>query len=276
MKSYKYLLVNGCSFVHGDQIYKDDIKEGLDRKWIGNEKRFSKLLSDRLDCREINLSMSGSSNDRIIRTTFEWIRRPFYNVENSPTCIVIGLTDWARFDFYSDEVNRYFPFNPFSIEFKGILYKLKDILLPRESRLTDSYLEKINDKYFNGVVDIEKFYTFMEIFTKYLVSEKAYIEKLNRDIIMLHTYCKFKNIDLIIFNSIGDFLTCKNEINYFSFGINEKHLDDSWRIYCYEQEKKLGVKLHSSDYFAGSHPGILSNLEMTEMLYKYIMENFNK
>ena len=52
---------------------------------------------------------------------------------------------------------------------------------------------------------------------------------------------KFKNIDLIVFNSIGDFLTCKDEINYFSFGINKEQLDDSWRTYCYEQEKKLGV-----------------------------------
>ena len=142
-------------------------------------------------------------------------------------------------------------------------------MLPRESR-DESYLEKISNKYFGGNIDIKKFYNFLEIFTKYIVSEKSSIEKLNRDIILLHTYCKSKNIDLIVFNSVGDFLTCKAEINYFSFGINEEHLDDSWRIYCYEQEKELGVKLHSSDYFAGSHPGILSNLEFTEMLYKYV------
>ena len=36
MKSYKYLVVNGCSFVHGDQINNGD-------KWIGNEKRFSMI-----------------------------------------------------------------------------------------------------------------------------------------------------------------------------------------------------------------------------------------
>jgi len=263
MKSYKYLVVNGCSFVHGDRIYSGE--EHREGNFI-NEKRFSKLLSDKLECEEVNLSITGSSNDRIFRTTFDWINKN----DVSDVCIILGLTNWGRFEFYSDTVKRYYPFNPFSAVYKGILYKLKDILLPREPRLTDSYLEKINDKYFDGDVDIEKFYTFMEIFTKYFVSEESCIEKLNRDIILLHTYCKFKNIDLIVFNSIGDFLTCKDEINYFSFGINKEQLDDSWRMYCYEQEKELGVKLHSSDYFADSHPGILANLEFTEMLYKYM------
>ena len=50
MKKYKYLVVNGCSYVQG--VGCENAKED----------RFSKLLSDKLQCKEINLSKSGGSN----------------------------------------------------------------------------------------------------------------------------------------------------------------------------------------------------------------------
>ena len=49
MKKYKYLVVNGCSYVQG--VGCENAKED----------RFSKLLSDKLQCKEINLSKSGGS-----------------------------------------------------------------------------------------------------------------------------------------------------------------------------------------------------------------------
>ena len=62
MKKYDYLVVNGCSFTNGlgcENLMSD---------------RFSKLLSDKLDCIEVNISMNGGSNDRIIRTTYDYIK----------------------------------------------------------------------------------------------------------------------------------------------------------------------------------------------------------
>ena len=63
MKKYDYLVVNGCSFTNGlgcENLMSD---------------RFSKLLSDKLDCIEVNISLNGGSNDRIIRTTYNYIKK---------------------------------------------------------------------------------------------------------------------------------------------------------------------------------------------------------
>ena len=62
MKRYKYLLANGCSFVKGDELKNE------------SEERFSKLLSNRFGCEEINFGTSGGSNGETFRTTFDWIR----------------------------------------------------------------------------------------------------------------------------------------------------------------------------------------------------------
>ena len=80
MKKYKYLVVNGCSFVNGGPMladYEFDYPESTryseltsgERKHFKMTHRFSKLLSDRLGCEEINLAKQGGSNDRIFRTT---------------------------------------------------------------------------------------------------------------------------------------------------------------------------------------------------------------
>ena len=70
MKKIKYLVVNGCSFSEGACMYPN-LKEIQDKKY---ENRFSKKLSEKLNCEEINISQSGGSNDRIFRTTFDWIQ----------------------------------------------------------------------------------------------------------------------------------------------------------------------------------------------------------
>ena len=57
----KTLYTNGCSFTWGDEL-------------SNRELRYSRLLSDKLQVNLIDDSMCGSSNDRILRTTFDFIR----------------------------------------------------------------------------------------------------------------------------------------------------------------------------------------------------------
>ena len=67
MKKFKYLLANGCSFTLGSCMYEEEWE------YRQNLNRFSKKLADKLNLEEINISTGGSSNDRIFRTTFDWI-----------------------------------------------------------------------------------------------------------------------------------------------------------------------------------------------------------
>ena len=85
-----------------------NLKEIQDKKY---ENRFSKKLSEKLNCEEINISQSGGSNDRIFRTTFDWIQSNKEKVKD--TLFVVGLTTINRVDLYSKHDNRYIPAQPF-------------------------------------------------------------------------------------------------------------------------------------------------------------------
>ncbi len=57
----KYLYTNGCSYTEGC---------GLDNP---EKERYSKFLADKFNAEDINQSEGGCSNQRISRTTFDWI-----------------------------------------------------------------------------------------------------------------------------------------------------------------------------------------------------------
>ena len=92
MKKFKYLLANGCSFTLGSCMY--DVETFIDQTEKREKNRFSKKLADKLNLEEINISTGGSSNDRIFRTTFDWIENNKEKVKD--TLFVIGLSDNLR------------------------------------------------------------------------------------------------------------------------------------------------------------------------------------
>jgi hypothetical protein len=103
MKKFKYLLANGCSFTLGSCMY--DVETFIDQTEKREKNRFSKKLADKLNLEEINISTGGSSNDRIFRTTFDWIENNKEKVKD--TLFVIGLSDNLRKDLWSNYKNDY-------------------------------------------------------------------------------------------------------------------------------------------------------------------------
>ena len=103
MKKFKYLLANGCSFSVGGCMYEKI--ELLNDPTKQRRNRFSKKLSEKLNCEEINIAHGGVSNDRIFRTTFDWIENNKQKVKD--TLFVIGLTDNLRKDLWSNYKNDY-------------------------------------------------------------------------------------------------------------------------------------------------------------------------
>ena len=100
MKDYKYLVANGCSFVQGSGLH--DLLPNWPVKNV--EGRFSDVLSKKLNCQEINIAAGGAGNDKIVRTTFEWVEQ---NKEKLDTLIILGLSDWARKEIWVNEKNMY-------------------------------------------------------------------------------------------------------------------------------------------------------------------------
>jgi hypothetical protein len=84
----KYLFANGCSFTYGDEL-----KNKFDDRW-------SYILSNKLNLEEINIAHDGASNDRILRSTIDWIS---YNTDKlKDTFFIIGWTGPERWEEWLD------------------------------------------------------------------------------------------------------------------------------------------------------------------------------
>ena len=77
-------LYNGCSFVWGDELINPE------------ESRFSKLISDHFGIEEHNLAIRGGSNDRILRTTVDYI-----SSGNRPDFAIIVWSGTDRIEYFS-------------------------------------------------------------------------------------------------------------------------------------------------------------------------------
>ena len=92
MKKYKYLFANGCSFVLGRST--GTIDTGDDNAYVSMEHRFSAILAKKLGCLDVNLGQGNGSNNRIVRSTYEWVQK------NSDKCkdtlVVLGTSAFMR------------------------------------------------------------------------------------------------------------------------------------------------------------------------------------
>lgn len=90
----KTLYTNGCSFTWGDEL-------------SNRELRYSRLLSEKLQVNLIDDSMCGSSNDRILRTTFDFIRK--HKDNSKDFFVVIQWSGILRREFYFNGWNKITP-----------------------------------------------------------------------------------------------------------------------------------------------------------------------
>ncbi len=95
----KYLYANGCSFVYGDELSNPNDSEWLEKK------RWSRIFSDKYGVEEINESKNGSSNNRIYRTTKEWILNNESKLKD--TFVVVGWSQAIRTERFNDMVGMY-------------------------------------------------------------------------------------------------------------------------------------------------------------------------
>ena len=226
MKNYKYLVVNGCSFSTGCGC-KDAEKE-----------RFSKLLSDKLKCEEINIGKNGGSNDRAFRTTFEWIQANQDKVKES--LFIIGLTELYRKDLYSNVNQRYRAISVpelYEGQTGGADASIK-LSMPEE--------------------DVKKY---AEIDLKYLTSDVPLFNNLNRQLILLDSYIKVNGGILIFFTAMSRYdrrYTTKID------GLEELMIGgyNTWRKFISSY----------NDSYKGTHPIGDDHKILSDILYEYLNE----
>jgi hypothetical protein len=243
MKKYDCVVALGCSFVEGDQI------RDVGGKNIGFQYRMSKLLSDKLKCDEISLSRCGGSNERIFRKLYEWVES---NTKYKKPLVIIGLTDISRTQLYSNLSNEY----------------------------TDVH---INTMFKNNEIGIDNtlLKPWVDVYMKYFYNEDEEDTKLQRNVLFTDSYLKQRDIDYLIFNSLGDNISnISNQINYLSFGYQDTI--DSWQHYLHSKHDAEFGKMDSNitcrtkppygKYLCGGHPSPEANIHLTESIYKKIQK----
>ncbi len=211
--------------------------------------RFSKLLSDKLELKEVNNSVGGYSNHRIFRTAYDWI------INQSPqtikeTLFIIGITDVARTDLQLNDGEFKLGSTPSDMD--NIHNDEKEHI----SRIT-----KIRG------LDIDYFFDLWKNWFKYVYSEDIRLEETIRDYHLLQNLIKSLGGDVMFLNTVRD-----NARNLSS----EVHLDsrlqwfkplgkhDGWREF---------IEAYDSDY-GGEHPNTNDHEILSQELYRHIIKNY--
>lgn len=157
------LLANGCSRTSGSEIEFHMQTECKEKAW-------PKHLADLMQCEHVNISEVGSCNERIKRTTIEWVIKNVQIQQNYKPQDVVAVIQWSGFDRFEEWNQRHKRFISSQSdafydeklpEFKEYA-KLKTVINTWASNeyrnlvevlLTATYLESVGIKYYfiNGV-----------------------------------------------------------------------------------------------------------------------------
>ena len=138
------LYTNGCSFTWGDEL-------------SNRNSRFASLLANKLNCKLVDSSMNGSSNERILRTTFDYLQDPKTDLEN--LIVVIGWSGISRTEIYNNGWDTITP-TMMGTDTKAIEYykhiqseQQDNLKFYNQVLLLQLWLEKHNVKYFMFRID---------------------------------------------------------------------------------------------------------------------------
>jgi hypothetical protein len=89
------LLANGCSRTSGSEIEFHMQTECKEKAW-------PKHLADLMQCEHINISEVGSCNERIKRTTIEWVIKNVQIQQTYKPEDIVAVIQWSGFDRFEE------------------------------------------------------------------------------------------------------------------------------------------------------------------------------
>jgi len=224
------------------------------------------MLSKKLSCTVDNYAIPGSSNDKIIRETIDYVVNNLNNADN--LIVVLGFTEMSRIELFSDESNSWIQIanndGGDKIKYSKLYYKTlhsfiyDSVMFWQKTLLLQSFLEHYKVKYlfFSCFKDslIERFYLYNKnipshLETKDFDSNRA-IKKYKSYIKGLSSRIEYLNKNIL--NQINEdkFIGLKNAYTMYSLDINKDipkgqfgHLleegHENWAMHLYDKYKKI-------------------------------------
>jgi hypothetical protein len=262
---YDVVVGAGCSFMNGDTI-KNETGGNWDYDGVElpTKPRPVKFLSKLLNIDEVNISHTGSSNERIMRNIYEWVE---FNTKYKNPLIIIGLSGLARYAYKNEDTNRVFDLHPASIN--G--YRGEDLVA-------------LNKKVTNGNSTTKELQDWVHYYMRYFFNQDFEEKKLQRELVTLSYYLKAKGCDYRIHNSLEDNLGGDNgvdhRLNFISFRDKDYKGPDTWNGYLRWQHTEIDKNIQDNlsrsqtpPYglrFCGGHPSPNAGMELAQRIYKYL------
>lgn len=227
---YDIVLANGCSFVQGSALGGKALPAFPVEDVPG---RFSQLVAEKFNAIEVNIASGGAGNDKIFRTTMEWVDSNLDKLNSSKVLFCLGLTFPQRNEIYLNKANDYVKFNTYEI-----------------GKVTERLADFLDADVAKEVVELSK-YWLVESY-----NEDERLKQHSRLLRALLSYIKEKAplSDVFIFNSLG---------NYPSAIRTELKLDDTFNPNWNEYLKKKNLK--SKEEW---HPLEEAHLDMANYIIK--------
>ena len=243
MKNYKYIIVDGCSFVkgYGCEICHLPFRENEREKKRRIETcphRFSSILSKKLGATEVMHGGAGKSNIEILNSLYQNLKN--YKDKSEECLVIIGSTHWMRGEYMSVDAEPIHFDNGLSDDvINGVpmigKHRLKDILLNRLK--PDSIMNSFARQYALTI---------------------HWLESLG--------------FDYVFFNSFHEW-EFKNQITWDFKKHEQKPIKKikSWKLWInmYDKLNEPKNTLTASD----GHPSIYAHKEMAEKIYDFIRRN---
>ena len=239
----KRIVSNGCSWMEGMGVTSQDEQGGKLRH------RLSALFAKRYSAKDINLSIPGGSNDRILRTTIDWFAKNNL-LNHNETFVLIGLTQPERTEMYYNETNSYIKIRASDMEYWKENFSENHEDMVKLCNLKFKYAHSYQDDY----------------------------ERLMRMILGMCSICEYYGAKYLITDAYGNIkeweerghaypLLNKGDLNKRS---SAEFFDGNPNIYLENSWVKWNKHYNESDL---GHPNTKGNEEWFKHLIKYIKKN---
>lgn len=261
LSKFDFFYVNGTSHSAAGGLEEPNIRmngvmdlyyKKYNIKWKNrNEINYAKRLSDLIKKPFINDAVCGASNERIVRTTYDFIYKNWN--KRDKFFIILETTDHYLSEVYLNEIKDYY------------LVTSQYNLNKNDYNFFGAYRDFWNKKVFE--YDNSK----QNIFDNWYKNHFNYDEsvKINESkIIGLYSFCKLNNIKIFLMKNLEYYfidVIDKNDIIKFS----ETNNTDSLHEWCNKNKFTIKDELdNESDDF---HPGYFGHIEYANELYKFLL-----
>lgn len=264
---------NGCSHSAGggleldrlldeEIVVRDYYKQKYNVEWETQvETTYVNYISKNLGCEYVNEAGSGGGSERVVRMTYDFIKKNWKIKEN--LLLILEFPSLGRLDLYSNKLKDYI---------------IANLHFSNNDYYDDSITSLFGTRgYFNRdfLQDNAKIVSELTSYYRAFFSKRNQLTKVGREINMLLTYLKYHNIKFIFFT--GEFSSLidseHKRNNLLQLKVGNIIIED---LHEFALKTNSTIAEECDLLTTDLHPGYFCHQNFGNLLSDYIIENYDK